>query len=266
MSVRSYGRFGSYLSVQGDVQVGSGAAVVFDTAVNKEHYIMKETASNELKMYVNLGQPTVNFKNTGGHLEGTFVLDNTFIISDRRFKKDIVPLRKSLRDAIENMKGTPAGEKLHNAAADNSTASVGDESALWLLRQLRPVSYSFRAGHESKQMRFGFIADEMESMLPQVVRKVANKEFVDQKALVYDDLIALLTSSVQDQQRSLQAQHRILQEQKSALQALKAREQQVAADIEHLREKRNKRQKTYELKKKRRKARRRLRAFHSRWG
>merc|ERR1711862_987862 len=55
-------------------------------------------------------------------------------------------------------------------------------------------------GPESKYMRFGFIADELESIVPQVVRNVGDKEVSDQKAVVYQDLIALLAASLQAMQ------------------------------------------------------------------
>jgi chromosome segregation ATPase len=59
------------------------------------------------------------------------------------------------------------------------------------------VSYSFKKGAESKYMRFGFIADELESVVPQVVRSVGNQQVADQKAVVYQDLIALLAAAQQ---------------------------------------------------------------------
>ena len=40
----------------------------------------------------------------------------------------------------------------------------------WALRELRPVAYRFRAGAEAKYTRFGFIADELERVLPELVR------------------------------------------------------------------------------------------------
>merc|ERR1711957_977437 len=92
----------------------------------------------------------------------------------------------------------------------------GRDGAQWLLRQLRPVSYSFRKGAESKYMRFGFLADELESVVPNVVRTTKAKEFIDQKAVQYQDLIALLASAAQSQQQKIEVnQHRLaLQEDK----------------------------------------------------
>jgi hypothetical protein len=69
-----------------------------------------------------------------------------------------------------------------------------------LLRQLRPVSYSFRKGVDAKNMRFGFIADELENVVPEVVRRPGDREVSQQKAVVYQDLIALLFAGSQSQQ------------------------------------------------------------------
>jgi len=69
------------------------------------------------------------------------------------------------------------------------------------------VSYSFKKGAESKYMRFGFIADELESVVPQVVRNVGNRnraDFDDQKAVVYQDLIALLVAATQSQSSQIE--------------------------------------------------------------
>jgi hypothetical protein len=55
-------------------------------------------------------------------------------------------------------------------------------------------------------MRFGFIADELESVVPQVVRNVGNRnraDYEDQKAVVYQDLIALLVAASQSQTQKL---------------------------------------------------------------
>jgi len=81
-----------------------------------------------------------------------------------------------------------------------------------LLRQLRPVSYSFRKGMDSKYMRFGFIADELESVVPEVVRRPGDRDVTDQKAVVYQDLIALLASASQSQQNLIEQQHKMLME------------------------------------------------------
>ncbi|CAK9010054.1 unnamed protein product, partial [Durusdinium trenchii] len=46
------------------------------------------------------------------------------------------------------------------------------EGVSWVLRQLRPVSFKFKNGPEAKYSRYGFIAQELQEVLPSVVRSV----------------------------------------------------------------------------------------------
>jgi hypothetical protein len=140
-------------------------------------------------------------------------------MSDRRLKKDIMPLQRTLRDALSSAISEGASDQAGGAvdaagaqqpsgakAAPQKPGTSAADSTLWLLRQLRPVSYSFKKGAESKYMRFGFIADELESVVPQVVRNVGNRnraDYEDQKAVVYQDLIALLVAASQSQTQKL---------------------------------------------------------------
>merc|ERR1712032_1415056 len=124
--------------------------------------------------------------------------ESNIVTSDRRLKTDIKPLQRTLRQVVTVQPAPKATKQLSGATASN-------DGALWLLRQLRPVSYSFRKGAESKYMRFGFIADELESVVPQVVRHVGDRDVADQKAVVYQDLIAVLASAVQEHQKMLEA-------------------------------------------------------------
>merc|ERR1719502_1858712 len=68
---------------------------------------------------------------------------------------------------------------------------------------------------DSKFMRFGFIADELETVVPEVVRHPGDREVSDQKAVVYQDLIALLAAASQslaDQNRKLTERSEKLEE------------------------------------------------------
>ncbi|CAE8621523.1 unnamed protein product, partial [Polarella glacialis] len=69
----------------------------------------------------------------------------------------------------------------------------------WLLRELRPVSYKFRDGPEAKHARYGFVAQELEKIMPDMVRThKANKH------VMYEDLVAILTLASQVQQGRLE--------------------------------------------------------------
>lgn len=154
-------------------------------------------------------------ESTGGILHGVWTSDGVITSSDRRLKKNI----RELTGEVEKREALAAG-----LAATASGDPDKERSAVhWLLRQLRPVSYQFKHGVDSKNIRFGFIADEMQHIFPQVVRTLPNrtksidmnpeetapsenatkeepkeKDTSDLKAIVYPDLIAVLTSVVKD--------------------------------------------------------------------
>jgi len=110
-------------------------------------------------------------------------------------------LKRTLTSVMETRAEKDAAAAPEHRANRPAAGFHGDnDGALWLLRQLRPVSYSFRKGFESKYMRFGFIADELETVVPEVVRTAKKKDYDDQKSVMYQDLIALLTAATQSQQ------------------------------------------------------------------
>jgi len=145
-------------------------------------------------------------------------------------------LQRTLREVV-----APRGEKKNPASMPNVPAaaqSIGaknaaSDGALWLLRQLRPVSYSFRKGMDSKFMRFGFIADELESVIPEVVRRGGDREVDDQKAVVYQDLIALIAAASQSQQKLIESQ----QARVAQLEEMQQTEQARVAQLEEMQQK-----------------------------
>ncbi|CAE7363335.1 unnamed protein product, partial [Symbiodinium pilosum] len=143
---------------------------------------------------------------SGGSLHGTWSSENA-IASDRRLKRDIKPLKRTLRDVQKDpeqgMSPMPLGVPKSLTTSPKESMEAGP---LWTLRQLRPVSYYFKKGSESKYMRFGFIADDLESVVPQVVRTTRGESFDDQKGVMYQDLIALLTAAAQGQQQIVEQQ------------------------------------------------------------
>merc|ERR1719491_1350335 len=108
------------------------------------------------------------------------------ITSDRRLKSNIMPLQRTLREVIapRSDKKVAGGTRTPTGAGGGQSPGAGGrDGAIWLLRQLRPVSYFFRKGVDSKSMRFGFIADELDSVVPEVVRRTGDREVADQKAV-----------------------------------------------------------------------------------
>jgi hypothetical protein len=96
------------------------------------------------------GNKALTAESSGGILHGSWQMDSVAVFSDRRLKKDILPLQRTLRAVLATRESEPeAAEETGRNSATVERPKDGD-GALWLLRQLRPVSYSFRKGVESK--------------------------------------------------------------------------------------------------------------------
>lgn len=177
------------------------------------------TSSNNLVIYVQ-NVKAITIDSLGGQLHGQWEADATIEVSDRRLKREIYPLHRSLFPARKAGLAKP----VPRSSADSSIASefwkepssLDQNSAMtqllsstaiskdkgydsskagavdWLLRELRPVSFRFREGRESKYIRYGFVAQEVEKILPNLVRTKK-----DTKAILYSDLVALLTLASQ---------------------------------------------------------------------
>ena len=63
-----------------------------------------------------------------------------------------------------------------------------------LIRQIRPVSFKYKSSSDSKFSRFGFIAQELEAILPNVIH---NDEGTGMKYVRYQDMIAVIALGIQ---------------------------------------------------------------------
>lgn len=244
MSVRGIVRLGSGLSLAGEAKLGSlGKQLQFNTGTT---YVW-EKSGGSVEVFVG-GTKSATFETDGGILHGSWNVESSLVTSDRRLKTNIMPLQRTLRDVI-----APRGEKKAAASGGLVSPPAGGkgkdsgDGALWLLRQLRPVSYSFRKGMDSKFMRFGFIADELESVVPEVVRRPGDREVTDQKAVVYQDLIALLAAASQSQQK-------VIEQQQSRVDQLETMQQKMMEKIMKLEEEEAQKKKGKKLKLRRKKA------------
>jgi hypothetical protein len=108
-----------------------------------------------------------------------------------RLKRDIEPLEMALA-----------------RASGSEEALDTDKSISWVLRELRPVAYRFKRGAEAKYMRLGFVAQEVESVLPMLTRPIAKSkdDEEDIKGVIMTDLIAVLVAHARSSQEKLEAQ------------------------------------------------------------
>lgn len=201
LSVLDFTNFGSTLSVRNGAKIGGDVQVVGKLKFSDTTYMQEVTSpSPALESYFD-GSRVMSLTTTGGTLHGTWMADTVVEISDRRLKTNIQPIDNQLQKNLETLGG--------GNAPSPGGASPADKPLQWVLRQLRPVSYNFKKGVDAKNMRFGFIAQEMEKVLPQVVRELPKKDDVlgdePKKGIVYPDLIAVLTAMMREFSGQLKA-------------------------------------------------------------
>jgi len=84
------------------------------------------------------------------------------------------------------------------------------------LKRLKPVSYQFIEDQKNQQ-RFGFIAQELEEVIPELIRK----DELDNYSVSYLDMISILVKSVQEQQAVIEMQQKEIQAIKAELERRK---------------------------------------------
>jgi len=210
LSLRGIGRFGSCISVHDRIALG-----------NTDTYIAYVATNNLVDFYVS-GKRGLSImmesSSGGGNLHGIWYSDHIVHTSDKRLKKNIAPLMDAL-----------------NVRAKEKGAT--EDSANWVLRELRPVSYKFKSGPDAKNARFGFIADEVQSTIPQVVRERGKQKL---KGLFYEDILAVLTAVLQQLQRQIEGSEREAEGSRHRLDLLEARvsrvEEAVSRQVESIHE------------------------------
>lgn len=204
ISVRSFARLGSYVSLKNKSRVGDDLHL----ESGKKLYFNGDTAniymydnSNNLEVHT-AGGKTARFLNAGGgYLHGSWTSEGAITVaSDARLKKEIVPLYKTMssmaNNYFEGVDNKPLATSSSSINATQSSEEAMKQSAAMLFTELRPVSYYMNNHNvESKNLRFGFIAQEIERLMPNLV-KTGDDKF---KSVYYNDLIALITLTLQHQ-------------------------------------------------------------------
>ncbi|CAJ1400431.1 unnamed protein product [Effrenium voratum] len=190
LSLRSLARTGSEISVHSRVRLGAdNTYVAYSTFIeldNDNIPVLYDT----VQVYADISGSAkrgITIKGDGGRLHGAWVADVAVSTSDRNLKNSIMPLYQTF----------------HGRGGDTKDVSGG---VSWVLRQLRPVSFKFNKGPEAKYSRYGFVAQELREVLPSLVRDIKGDGSEGHLAVVYQDLIALLTAAAQMLQEKVSKQ------------------------------------------------------------
>ena len=116
-------------------------------------------------------------------------------ISDARFKRNVRSLRRD-------------SQQLHDPSDDNTDDNTRAPDALRTLRSLRSVSFEFEE-HEAfafpNGTQFGFLAQEVERVLPQIVHDVQKPRMGAFKTVAYNQLVPWLVEGVNAQGRIIES-------------------------------------------------------------
>jgi hypothetical protein len=166
---------------------------------------------------------TMSMTPTISTLHGIWEADAQITTSDRRLKTSIEPLYRTVaarakarwsetRSDVASSSGD--GRLRGSSMSQDQTLAATSSSAQqeppvgWLLRELRPVSFKLKSGPEAKYLKFGFIAQELETIFPNLVRNVGGEKGSEEgtKAIATQDLIAVLTLAFQNLQKDMDRQ------------------------------------------------------------
>jgi hypothetical protein len=181
---------GTTITATGNVSHNGGTYTFNEAGADLDFRVETDDGVNTL--FVDGGEDRVGIgTNTPGYtldVQGGLNYSGSLTtVSDRRFKKNITPIT----------------------------------SALEKLSKLNPVNYDFRIDEFkergfSDEKQWGFIAQELEKVMPELVHEDDN----GYQSLIYTGVIPLLTKAMQEQQTEMDKQQKEIDQLKAQLQSI----------------------------------------------
>ncbi len=165
---------------------------------------------------------------------------NIYLTSDGRMaigRNTVTAAVMSGREIKLDVAGDILAVQVHSSSDRRFKKNIAEvENALERILQLRGVTYDFRTEEFSDRnfpetSQLGFIAQEIEEVMPEVVR-TDNEGF---KAVDYAKLTALLTEAIKDQNELISAQEKLINSQKEELNILSSTTSNLLQEIKEIR-------------------------------
>jgi len=200
LSIFARTQFGSTLSMYDGVSMAPGKVVAFPGGWT----ISYDAANSKMEFRKNAGNPAFVITPTGGNLHGTWHAESIISASDRRLKRGIEPLYRSLlrgkqRGAAEAAREQPSGWPAMTASGLLALLrpSGGTSSLLGLLSG----GLGGASNQRAEKQGFSLDAEGVAQALPDVVRESPRQ---GGKMVAYQDLLAVVTLAAKERQRRLE--------------------------------------------------------------
>lgn len=237
LSLRSFSRLGSSLSVLGNTRMGSHLSV-HDCLCIKTGNVLSlpgsfslawDSVSSEIQAKVGTYKPLA-ITATGGSLHGTWSSESIISASDRRLKREVLPLVRSLRGEQAPPTGKPA------AAMESASSSIASS----LLRLLIPKEEEQGPLHLKTDRRAAEALPGVVRPLPGAGEEGEGKE--TRNGISHQDLLAVITLAAKERQQRLDAleaqeaaEEELHEEQRSLIEVLTAQVKDLSARFSRLR-------------------------------
>jgi hypothetical protein len=229
MAVLDFIHMGSSLSVRSLVRFGAAmkANRAFDLQHDGKTMLRMVTDNAQNTVEVRKGDDALNYRSIsftiGGanQLHGLWLSDEVIATSEGAYKTGI----RNLEDYARQCTSESCRAAQRNARHRHSTLrrimprsgrsqEQGEAGPVgnieWVLRELRPVAFKYKDAPDSKSVRFGFLAEELQKLLPEVVRSTnTGQDGKSRRGVVYQDLIALLAAGFREQQGRLEKMEKL---------------------------------------------------------
>ena len=180
-------------------------------------------------------ESTITHRGSGNSFGSRLIVNGTGTGSKYGVHVNMIDGGEGLRYGVYSVlgenapEGSYAGYFLGDVYVDGTITEASDESlkenilslapSLARLLLLQPKSYNYKRKSE-KQIEFGFIAQELEEVFPDLVTKVKRPNSESTKAINYTALIPVLVKSLQEQQDVVGNMYEQLEIQKREIEAL----------------------------------------------
>ena len=179
--------------------VNSGVAeLIYDSASTEDYELF--VAGGDLQIGPNVGSPTVTIENDTGLIDAKSITseNNIQVGADLIIGGNVsVPTGEITAATVSATNLNQGGSAVTSSSLAYKENITSVNNGLDLIMNMKPVSYN-RKTKTTEDREIGFIAEEMEKVLPTIV-----SPYKENKGIRYTEIIPVLVSALQEQQEKI---------------------------------------------------------------